>query len=711
MSKLSLTFRITHNGKLVREEKLGQTVIKIGKVASAHLQLDDESVSRMHAIIEVLGDNVSLIDLGSTRGTFVNGQKINKAKLESGDIITVGDTQLELTIGEAAPVLVAVPAAQAAPMPVVTATLPPPVPMAVRPSPAPTAPAMYVTAEKSDDVPGVQAIEVATMLGDSVVNVKHCMDPKGGKVTRKTWGFVAAGLACLLTSTVAFAMSVNEAARNKSALDYWTHVQKRPAHAFRPTTSGIGLDYLAFGGLAFGLLGVTAGLARARRERKSPFFRIGTAPGVEQALETAPSADFPMVAPCGDDFVFNYGEGMDGEMTVNGQTTPLAELAASGRARPSASTPGATEVPIPASARIRVRSGQTTFLVSAVAQPKQAAFPMFAAMESRTLKYIAGSLAVHLGVWAFLQTIPAEGAGINVDLASAEETAIKAQTTDKEELPPPPPDETNPGYNGGENAAGAKMALAEGAAGDPNSARADGHIQIKNNNKEPSLTREEARERVTRDGMLGSESSVIDGIKSLTSEHDWSSGFDGANVYGPLFGADGEGHGQFGGGVHDLGGPGGGCSLPPCGIIGTGRYGTIGNGPNSGEGWGPGNGNGGLKKHIVTNPDGIIGKPTLDGDLDKSIIKRYIKRSLDKIAYCYEKQLLANPTLGGEINVSFYIDPNGLVKNAAGKGFDGEVSSCVSNVISQISFPKPKNGGGVQVNYPFNFHPTAQTGQ
>ena len=139
-----------------------------------------------------------------------------------------------------------------------------------------------------------------------------------------------------------------------------------------------------------------------------------------------------MVAPSGDDFVFNFGQGMDGEMTVNGQTTPLAELAASGRARPSASTPGATEVPIPASARIRVRSGQTTFLVTAVAQPKQAAFPMFAAMESRTLKYIAGSLAVHLGVWAFLQTIPAEGAGINVDLASAEETNLKAQTTDKE---------------------------------------------------------------------------------------------------------------------------------------------------------------------------------------------------------------------------------------------------------------------------------------
>ncbi|HWU91274.1 MAG TPA: FHA domain-containing protein, partial [Kofleriaceae bacterium] len=84
-SKLSLTFRIFQGDRLVREERLAQTVIKVGKVPSAHLRIDDESVSRMHAIIEVTGSEVSIIDLGSTRGTFVNGQKINKAKLRSGD--------------------------------------------------------------------------------------------------------------------------------------------------------------------------------------------------------------------------------------------------------------------------------------------------------------------------------------------------------------------------------------------------------------------------------------------------------------------------------------------------------------------------------------------------------------------------------------------------------------------------------------------------
>jgi pSer/pThr/pTyr-binding forkhead associated (FHA) protein len=65
-SKLQLSFRIFKNGQLVRETQLSQGVIKIGKVASAHLHLEDEHVSRMHAIIEVLGEEVSVIDLGST---------------------------------------------------------------------------------------------------------------------------------------------------------------------------------------------------------------------------------------------------------------------------------------------------------------------------------------------------------------------------------------------------------------------------------------------------------------------------------------------------------------------------------------------------------------------------------------------------------------------------------------------------------------------
>jgi hypothetical protein len=46
------------------------------------------------------------------------------------------------------------------------------------------------------------------------------------------------------------------------------------------------------------------------------------------------------------------------------------------------------------------------------------------------------------------------------------------------------------------------------------------------------------------------------------------------------------------------------------------------------------------------------------------------------------------------------------VATSNASGVDPEVSSCVAGVIKSIEFPKPKGGGGVQVNYPFTFRPT-----
>lgn len=74
-------------------------VIKIGRVPSASIRFaDDDQVSRMHAIIERNHDGIFLIDLGSVLGTYVNGAKVNKRKLVSGDLISVGRQTLRLTI-------------------------------------------------------------------------------------------------------------------------------------------------------------------------------------------------------------------------------------------------------------------------------------------------------------------------------------------------------------------------------------------------------------------------------------------------------------------------------------------------------------------------------------------------------------------------------------------------------------------------------------
>jgi hypothetical protein len=101
-----------------------------------------------------------------------------------------------------------------------------------------------------------------------------------------------------------------------------------------------------------------------------------------------------------------------------------------------------------------------------------------------------------------------------------------------------------------------------------------------------------------------------------------------------------------------------------------------------------------------------IGESSAVGDLDKAIIRRYMKRNVPKIQYCYEKQLLVTLTLEGTVSTQFFIAPNGSVVMSKATGVDPAVASCVADVIRGIEFPKPKGAGGVQVNYPFTFRST-----
>lgn len=77
-------------------QRFRQSVIKIGRLASAHIRVTDPNVSRMHAIIEVTTEQVQIIDLGSSTGTLVDGSKVNKAELHEGSRVQVGDVVLEV---------------------------------------------------------------------------------------------------------------------------------------------------------------------------------------------------------------------------------------------------------------------------------------------------------------------------------------------------------------------------------------------------------------------------------------------------------------------------------------------------------------------------------------------------------------------------------------------------------------------------------------
>src|ERR1700722_11382035 len=95
-----LTLKIFKGTLLVGTKEFSRDIIKIGRLSSAHLSLDDEKISRIHSVIQVAADNqISILDMGSAEGTFVNGKRINKGALQPGDEITLGGTRLVLELG------------------------------------------------------------------------------------------------------------------------------------------------------------------------------------------------------------------------------------------------------------------------------------------------------------------------------------------------------------------------------------------------------------------------------------------------------------------------------------------------------------------------------------------------------------------------------------------------------------------------------------
>src|SRR5207247_1443617 len=149
-------------------------------------------------------------------------------------------------------------------------------------------------------------------------------------------------------------------------------------------------------------------------------------------------------------------------------------------------------------------------------------------------------------------------------------------------------------------------------------------------------------------------------------------------------------------------GPGGGGT--GMGTIGTGRYGTMGHGSGTGSGYGVGSGKGGMRGRQASLPKVNIGNATATGDLDKNIIRRYIRQKLPQIEYCYQKQLTVKPDLAGTITTQFTINGNGAVISVKGSGMGNrDVESCVEEAIHSIQFPKPTGGGFLTVTYPFTF--------
>lgn len=98
------TILIKEKGKTQVEYTLETEKVVIGRVNSADIELGSKFISGKHCQLRIDGDKVTLEDMGSTNGTFVNNKKISKpTNITPGDVIQLGrDVYLQLIgrIGE-----------------------------------------------------------------------------------------------------------------------------------------------------------------------------------------------------------------------------------------------------------------------------------------------------------------------------------------------------------------------------------------------------------------------------------------------------------------------------------------------------------------------------------------------------------------------------------------------------------------------------------
>lgn len=149
---------------------------------------------------------------------------------------------------------------------------------------------------------------------------------------------------------------------------------------------------------------------------------------------------------------------------------------------------------------------------------------------------------------------------------------------------------------------------------------------------------------------------------------------------------------------------------------------TGGGGKSVGIGRSAGSGRGGFEG---TGRLGLSGNSSLDGSgsggdgagsgsaagLDRDLIESIIRRRLDRIRLCYDRQLNFNPKLAGKIAIHFVIGKKGEVvtsKISEDTMRNEAVKGCILKEVNAWSFPPPEGGVMVNVDYPFVFESTSK---
>ena len=398
-------------------------------------------------------------------------------------------------------------------------------------------------------------------------------------------------------------------------------------------------------------------------------------------------------------------QGATGEVIVGDQRMSIADLRAQGKLQASGEAPGAEIYGLPAGATARVKHNGFTFVTKQVQAGKKIGGGM--SIDWQPLTYVFGSMAVFGILLTMMYFIPPAGGGLNLDLLNTDSRLVQylmePPATEEEETPEWMDQSDQQDDEGGK---GKRHKGEEGAMGKKEAKKTNNRYAIEGpeDNQDPRMAREEAREQARNAGILGTLQAMTGSFNSPTSPFgaDTALGNDPMSALGALMGDQiGENAGFGGLGLRGTGRGGGGTGE---GTIGLGNLGTIGHGGGGGSGSGYGRGAGGFRGRSARVPRIRSGNADVRGSLSKEVIRRVIRRHINEVKFCYEQELNQRPDLEGRVTVRFIISPTGAVQNALVQNSslgNQRVESCVAAAVRRWTFPAPDGGGIVIVNYPF----------
>jgi hypothetical protein len=91
-----MRFEVRYPTGAPHEIELQGTLAVLGRDPSCDLVLNDVKCSRRHAVVEAGPDGLAIRDTESANGIFVNGRKVERAKLNEGDLVRLGEVVLRV---------------------------------------------------------------------------------------------------------------------------------------------------------------------------------------------------------------------------------------------------------------------------------------------------------------------------------------------------------------------------------------------------------------------------------------------------------------------------------------------------------------------------------------------------------------------------------------------------------------------------------------